>query len=134
MVIQRIQSLLLLLTVAMMTVALFLPVATDQGTPIFITDFPVLMTVDILVSLLLFIGIFLFKNLRLQMRVTLVSILLICAIAIGGAFYLWRGAPDAEIEYFGATLLMIVSVITASWAYSRIRHDHRLLRSADRLR
>lgn len=134
MVIQRIQSILLLLTVALMAVALFLPAATIQGTPIFITNFPVLMIIDILVAVLLFIGIFLFKNIKLQMRVTLISILLICSIVIGGAFYMLHGIPNSKIEYFGATLPIIISVITAVWAYRCMRHDLSLLRSADRLR
>lgn len=135
MVIQRIQTLLLLLTVALMTAALFLPAAsTSSGAPVYITDFPILMIVDILVAALLFIGIFMFKNLKAQMRVTLVSILLICAVAAGGVFYLWRGAEGAQIEYFGAAILLICSVLSAALAYRYMKRDHKLLRSADRLR
>lgn len=134
MVIQRIQTLFLLLAVILMALAMFVPAASLQGNPLYITDMPVVMIVDILVAVLLFIGIFMYKSLKTQMRLTLVSLLLICAVALGGGFYLWRTSPDADIEYFGAVLLMICAVLAALLAYRGMRHDYHLLRSADRLR
>lgn len=139
MVIQRWQTLLLLIAVVLMGCLNFVPVARIPGEagaaePFFTTDAPVLMIVSILVAVLLFISIFMFKNLKQQMKVTILSILLMCVLLVGGIFVLFRTAPDAEIEWAGATLLLCCSVILALAAWRLMKKDYRLLRSADRLR
>lgn len=110
------------------------PVEGKEAAVLYLTDFPVLMIVDILIAVILFISIFMFKNLRMQMKVTLLSIMLICCLAVGGAFTLTIGSPQAEIEALGAVALLVVALVMALFAYRRMKHDWRLLRSADRLR
>ena len=106
MVIQRWQSLFLLIAVIIMGCLSVSPLATlsvegKEASTIYLTDFPVLMVVDILVAVILFISIFMFKNLKTQMKVTTLSILLICCLAIGGAFTIFVNKPNTQIEVIG---------------------------------
>lgn len=135
MVIQRWQSLLLLVAAVLMIALNFLPVATlSNGSSFFTTDAEILLIVDGLISVLLIIGIFLFKNLRLQMRITLLTALLMCVLGAVTAIILYRNSPVAHIEWTGATLLLLCAVVLTVGAYRLMRRDHNLLRSADRLR
>ena len=116
----------------------FLPIATvpvnGAPAPMFTTDAPVLAIVSVLVAVLLFLAIFMYKNLRVQMKVTVLSILLMCVVAVTGCFVLYRQAPDATIEWTGAVLLLICALVLALGAYRLMKRDYRLLHSADRLR
>lgn len=139
MVIQRWQSVLLLLAAVAMIVLNFLPMATltpAQGapTPYFTTDVPILLIIDSLISILLILGIFMFKNLKLQMHVTLLTVVLMCVMAVVGAFVLYRNNALEYVEWTGAVLLLLCAVILALVARQRMNHDYRLLRSVDRLR
>ncbi len=136
MVIQRWQTLLLLIAVILMGCLSITPLATSsaQGTALFISDFPVLLIVDILIAVILFIAIFMFKNLRSQMKVTLLSIILMCSLVVGGFFTLSHNSPEAEILITGAVLLLLIAAVLTIGAYRLMRRDYRLLRSADRLR
>lgn len=73
MVIQRLQSLYLLLAIIAMTLVFYLPFglildATDPATTVELVtlDYPILLVLNSLITLLLLIDIFLFKNLRLS--------------------------------------------------------------------
>lgn len=140
MVIQRWQSLFLLIAAVLMAVATFYsPLAQSvaaDGTPtaIFMKDAPILVIVGSLVTALLCLSIFMYKNLRRQMLMTLLSIVLICVVAVTGAFILFRQDALAGIEWSGAVLLLLAAVVLAIAAYRFMRRDHNLLRSADRLR
>ena len=139
MVIQRWQSLFLLIAVILMACLSFSPMASvpaegNNVSSVFISDFPVLLIVDILVAVVLFISIFMFRNLKQQMKITLLSILLICCIAIGGAFTIFVNTPNARIETIGAVLILVAALIFTICAYRLMKRDYRLLRSADRLR
>lgn len=80
MVIQRWQTVFLLLAVIMMAVFCFSPfaqVGTDGGMQSLHTHrVPVFLVVNILIAVLLFLSIFMYRNLRRQMMVTLVSMVL----------------------------------------------------------
>ena len=138
MVIQRWQSVLLFLATILMVAINFSPLAQSADaarTPAtFVSDAPILLTLDILVAALLFISIFLFKNLRLQIRVTLLSILLICVLTVCAGIILYRDGALGRIEWTGAVLLLLCALLCALRAVWRMRIDRRLLRSADRLR
>lgn len=141
MVIQRWQTLLLLLAAVLMAVINFLPVASladaanpNSYTAMFTTDAPVLVVIDGLICALLFIGIFLFKNLRLQMRVTILTILLMCVLAVVGGIILYRHSALSGIEWSGAVMLLGCALVLAIGAYRLMLRDRNLLRSADRLR
>lgn len=141
MVIQRWQTLFLLVACILMCILCASPfaqiAATEAAaapTPVFVKDAPVFLVLNIVIAALLFIAIFLFKNLKLQMRVTAMSIVLLAASAVTGGFIIYATMPDAEIIWTGAVLLLVLSAIFAACALRFMRKDHRLLRSYDRLR
>ena len=141
MVIQRIQTLFLLLAVAFMAMFCLTPFATivcaesaESWTPVFVKDAPVFMVLNLVIAVLLFLGIFMFKNLRQQMKVTLVSIVLICASIVTFGFVLFVGMPGAHIIWTGGVLLLVAALICALFAYRGMKKDHKLLTSYDRLR
>lgn len=141
MVIQRIQTLFLLLAVVFMTVFCMTPIATldaagsaESCSPVFVKDAPVFMILNILIAVLLFIGIFLFKDLKRQMTVTLASMVLICASIVTFGFILYAGMPGAHIIWTGGILLLVAALIAALMAYRGMKKDKKLLSSYDRLR
>lgn len=140
MVIQRWQSVLLLIAVVLMCIFCATPYAHLKATEaaaasdIFVSDAPVLMILNILIAALLFISIFLFKNLKLQMKVTLISIVLIAASLVTCGFIIYASMPDAELIWTGGVLLLIGAMIFAIAGLRFMRKDHKLLRSYDRLR
>lgn len=141
MVIQRWQSVLLLLAVVLMCIFCVTPLATyaadtsaESLTAVYVKDAPVLLTVSILVAALLFITIFLYKNLKRQMTVTLLSIVLIVATIVTGFFVVYNAYPGADFVLFGGILLLVISLILALSAYRLMKRDLRKLRSYDRLR
>lgn len=141
MVIQRIQTLFLLLAVVFMAMFCLTPFATldcaesaESWAPVFVKDAPVFMVLNLVIAVLLFLGIFMFKNLRQQMKVTLVSIVLICASIVTFGFVLFVGMPGAHIIWTGGVLLLVAALICALFAYRGMKKDHKLLTSYDRLR
>ena len=139
MVIQRWQTVLLLVAAVMMCIFCTTPYAVnsvEQSLPseIFVKDSVVYLIVNIVIAALLFLSIFLFKNLQLQIRVTLISIVLIAASMVTGMFLLFYTMPDAEIIWTGGVLLLVGALIAAIWARERMKKDLKLLRSYDRLR
>lgn len=141
MVIQRWQSLLLLIAVVLMCIFCATPYAhihaveaAASPTPVFVYEAPVFLIINIVIVLLLFIAIFMYKNLRRQMTVTIISMVLICASIVTGAFILYSTMPDAELVWAGGVVLLIVALICAMAAYRFMRKDRNLLRSYDRLR
>ena len=135
MVIQRWQSLLLLVAAVFMAVFCLTPYAirTAAEAPVYATDAPVFLIINVLVAVLLFISIFLFKNLKLQMRVTLAGIVLLVASMVTCAFILWRAEPDAEPLWCGGVLLLPAAAVCAVAALRFMKKDYRLLKSYDRL-
>lgn len=95
MVIQRWQTVWLLMAAILAAVFCFVPMASiaDDMSPESATflrpaDIPVLFVVDGVVALLLFIAIFLYKNTARQRTVTLVSMLLIVVVMVTEVCYL----------------------------------------------
>lgn len=140
MVIQRWQTLILLLAVALMCVFFMTPFAVENASnaeasrEVFVTEAPVFMIINIVIAVLLFIAIFLYKNLRRQMTVTLVSIVLIAASIVSCGFILYAGMPDAAPVWLGGVSLLIVTLVLALAAYRFMGRDRKLLSSYDRLR
>lgn len=141
MVIQRIQTLFLLLAVGFMALFCLTPFATldaveaaDSVTPVFVKDAPVYMILNIVIAVLLFLSIFMFKNLKRQMTITLASMVLICASIVSFGFVLYVGMPDAHIIWTGGAVLLVCALVCALLAYRGMKKDKRLLSSYDRLR
>ncbi len=140
MVIQRWQSVLLLLAVIAMAVfcctplAVYSPETAESASSIYAKDAPVLLTVALLVAVLMFISIFMYKNLKRQMTVTILSMVLIATTIVTGFFVIYNAFPGADFVVFGGLLLLIISLVLALGAYRMMRSDLRKLRSYDRLR
>ena len=135
MVIQRWQSVLLLISAIFVALAGILPYAvTANGVDVCAVQTPVLLCVDILVALLLLIDIFLYRNLRYQMKVTRLALGLIVVLEAAIAAYTCAGLEGATIFIIGGIVMPVLALISAFAALRLMLRDYRLLRSADRLR
>lgn len=139
MIIQRWQNLLLFVGLILMVWSCFMPVASmpdpaaSMDTFLFPVDAPVLLVLDIVIAMLLGIAIFMYRNLKSQMSVTTITILLLIAQIITLCVMDLVAMTDAV---FNAQVYVLpaVSLISAYAAYRFERKDWKLLRSYDRLR
>ena len=153
--IQRIQSLYLLIVVALMSVTLFAPIAmfTVASGEVFTlsafylsSDMQSQSTIwmGILLSLataLPLVTIFLFKNRVLQVRLCAVEIVLLLGCIAFMAIYFWLSGATAledaivEHRHFGWSAIMpIVALVFTSLAARATFKDEILVRSLDRIR
>lgn len=138
MVIQRWQTVFLILAAVCMALVSFLSLGTGQpvcGTPSCVDafDFLPLFIVNILVTLLLVIDMFLFRDLKLQKRVALICALLeVVSIVITVLIMLPAAGYITEMSWT-ATLPAPALVLTML-ARARMAADERLLKSYDRIR
>ena len=148
--IQRIQSLYLLLSAAVMSLLFFFQIAdlpgnfdfylwkiTDGTTNIYTLPLPILAVMSILVSI---ITIFLFKKRGYQVKLCMLNFLLILIFMIL-VFWLYPGfiltkqfGEDFQPDYNFSIYVPIVSFIFILLAHKAIRKDDNLVKSADRLR
>lgn len=133
--IQRVQSIWLLLASLTMFLLLLLPVVTfPADTPV--TPAPSVLLYGALASgLVCFVAIFCYNNRSMQKKIILLAIILIIGLCAGTYFTLQQsaGGLTGAKPSIGAFLPMM-SVIFCLLAYRGIRNDEHLLRSADRLR
>ena len=133
MVIQRLQSLYLLIASIMMGFFCFRPMALISEAPVCVCDYPVYLTLNALIALLLLISIFMFKNLARQQMVVKICLFLYLASGVSGALLIYNLA-DVAIAWFGAPLLLGAAFVITLAALARIKADDKLLKSYDRLR
>ena len=137
MIIQRIQSLFLLIATVLsgfFCVSSFGAVKLEETIMnVYPKDNPVMLIVGILVTVLLFISIFLFKNLKCQKTVTLLSMFLIVALE-ASIIILMLTCKDGPISFTGGALLLLGAFIFALLAYRGISKDQKLLHDSDRIR
>lgn len=140
MVIQRWQSLLLLIAVVFVAIFCCTPWAVypagnmSEALPVFICKAPVLFVLNIVIAVLLFISIFMFKNLKRQMTVTILSIVLICASMVSCGIALYTAYSGACFVWAGGVLLLFGALVCTFFAYRFMKKDYKLLTSYDRLR
>lgn len=138
MVIQRIQTLMLLIAVVMMAVFCFTPYATlaadSAPTAVYVKDAPVFLILNIVIAVLLFLIIFMYKDLRRQMRMTVLALILICASIVTCGFIMAVVLTDATPVLLGGVSLLVLALLFGLLAYRGMSRDRRLLSSADRLR
>jgi phosphoglycerol transferase MdoB-like AlkP superfamily enzyme len=161
MVIQRWQSVWLLVSAICVALFCFLPMATlsfdgaeaakmsldaagaatggagclEAATVVTPSDNIVVMIVGLLTAALLIINIFSFKDTRRQKRMTVLSILLM--VVLGACAVLMVYGTDtaaAQVEWMGSLLLLVGAAAFAVLAHRCITHDEKLLKAADRLR
>jgi len=153
--IQRIQTIWLLLATATLILMLFLPIATKeltgseisvytkglieshslkQETEAYTPFYPLFMT-NIALVLICFINIFNFKKRNLQKRIVVVSILLIGGFAFWCSVYAKKIPNGIEGANFGiGAYLPALAILFCVLAIFGINKDERLIRSAERLR
>ncbi|MCQ2189717.1 MAG: DUF4293 domain-containing protein [Paludibacteraceae bacterium] len=139
--IQRIQTVYLLISVIFLTLASFndtikfFNAETVDKCSYSVMDFPITMAIEIIILLLTFGSIFLYKNRVLQMRVvgfdTILIILNIIAVAAHVAMENFEGY---RIFITWATFLPIVSIVLNLLAIQAIGVDEAKVRSLNRLR
>lgn len=149
--IQRIQTLYLLLSVLVMASLLALPFGGLVGKADVFTlhamqlvstagaATPAVWPLGVLVALaigLQLITIFLYKKRGLQNRLSLLSLMLVIGVPIMVGFYSWKLAQELAAVWHWAigSALPLVSVVLLVLAMRGIRHDERLVRSLDRIR
>lgn len=149
MVIQRIQSVYLLIAVILMVVFAFVPALTfeladktvlygalETGRAGNLHINPLLITLMILISLLAFIDIFLYKNLQRQMTVCFVDIIIGLAmlVAIGIQAFVVGNREGWTVSWQWYVLLPVLSIIFLMMAHKAMSRDKKKLLDADRLR
>lgn len=151
--IQRIQSVYLLIAAILMAVVVCTPLAVLIGTPdsfylfksmgIFedgtILVYPSwgIAACAIITALLSFVSIFLFKKRKAQIKLCYASIVFIILFCVAFAYYLCTGqsglgADFSKVEY--GLALPAISLILMVLALSKIKADERLVQSLNRIR
>ena len=156
MVIQRWQSVLLLLTAALMGSFTFLSlgqiqmpeeslnfttlgfeiegISTDGAPSGYRAHTWIFFIVSLMSAIIPFINIFLFKNLRLQKMLCLVEVLFILATVGVGCVYGYTQFSPYYVSWSSVIIMPLLAFISDVMAYNRINSDMKLLSSADRLR
>lgn len=143
MVIQRWQSVYLLVAIFAMALTLIRPwgyeiTTTPEGIveSIAISPWgsPVNYILNVLIAILLAIDIFLFKNLKQQRTVAAVAILLIIASAATFAISMFPLEANREIEWSGAPVGLFCALVCTFCARYRMGRDQAILNSYNRLR
>ena len=149
MVIQRIQSIYLLIAVILMVVFAFFPAlsfeladktvlygALESGRAGNLHVNPLLITLIILIAFLAFIDIFLYKNLQRQMTVCFVDIIIGLAmlVAICVQAFVIGNREGWTVSWQWYVLLPVLSIIFLMLAHKAMSRDKKKLRDADRLR
>ena len=155
--IQRVQSIYLLITTALTSLMLFLPFAeilTNQqiiyvfnhsgifDSQIQGEDGYVLKTLSLsiiiaIIAIISFVNIFLYKKRTLQIRLCNYNILLQIGILALLGFYFYKIFKQLEnptIHYSIALILPLIASILIFLARKAIIHDEKLIRSVDRIR
>lgn len=149
MVIQRIQTVYLIIAIILMVVSAFFPAlsfelggrefvygALETG-KVGVTHFdPLMLMLIVLISLLALIDIFLYKNLQRQMTVCFVDIIIGLAmlVAICIQAYMVGTRDGVTLTWQWYLALPVLSIIFLMLAHKSMSKDKKMLRDSDRLR
>lgn len=155
MVIQRWQSVLLLIAVIMMALFSFMSLGQLQ-TDMYTFNFTALgfsvegeypaelkpegistwyfFAVSLLTAILPLIAIFCYRNYKLQCRLCLIECLLLACVCIIGASLAYTVVDGAEVQWSSLVCAPFISLITVIMAYNRIVADRRAIDSINRIR
>lgn len=155
MVIQRWQSLLLLVAAALMCCFTFCSLGQIQttdytfnftslgfyqegiptdGVPDSVSHTWYFFAISLTTTILLLIDIFLFKNLPLQKKVCLLCALLIIASVAVGACLGYGFAEGSHIGWSATVFCPMIALVADIMAWWCMQRDHNKLRAADRIR
>jgi Domain of unknown function (DUF4293) len=142
--IQRVQTIFLLLSVLLSVLLLYLPVYelqslaanTSEINRFRISSSAILTIINGGVGVFCLIGIFLFKNRNLQVRICNLSLLLTCVL-IGLLFFVadtMSSGMNQKVHYLYGSYFPLIQILFIFLASRYIKRDEELVRSADRLR
>lgn len=131
--IQRIQSVFLLLAAIAMACLYFMPYVQVGSDDYFAKEYPIQIAFSIIVVAGLLLTIFLFKNRPLQLRITKVLFIFIIAFVAYGVYQLFQ-IDFQNLTFEPGGLLPVFTGYFTARASSKIRADEELVRSVDRLR
>ena len=141
MVIQRWQSLLLLAAAVLMGLSMFVDfagIAGEAGTVMTLSAIDGFIGLTIAASmtaLLYVVDIFLYSTFKTQKSVLKIGYFFNVVTLGLLAYHIFTAAtPGQSIVWKAGCIFPVLGLILAIMAMSRIRHDERLLKSADRLR
>lgn len=141
MVIQRWQSVFLLISAIAMGLFAFLGTAcinvTDGMVCWHALDCIPLFVLNCLTALLAVVAIFLFNNLKLQKRITMITVLLSVlslALTVAAVMSVTQVEGSLSATWRWTIALPVLSAVFGIWAHGRMRADERLLKSYDRIR
>lgn len=137
--IQRIQTLYLLIAAIFTGLFCFFPYATisvseTETTQVLVYESPVLLILNITITALLFITMFMYRNLKQQIKLCMVDIALILGSIVTTLLYIYVGQFKAIPAFNGGAILLCLAFAFSIAALRGMKHDKKLLSSADRLR
>jgi len=144
MVLQRIQTLYLLVAAILMATFTFLPVMEITSNEVItvgaLTSCGVnqpsvlLLCLDALISLLTLVTIFKYKNLKKQISLAGVLLLLLVSllVCIGVMFVMQKGIAIAVLQW--PVALPVVAIVMVMLARAGMKHDKKLLSDSERIR
>jgi|688.fasta_scaffold740452_2 O-antigen/teichoic acid export membrane protein len=138
--IQRIQSLYLLVATLLQSLLFVLPFATAEKTAegpfvdgdLDLYDNVILLSVLIVAATFSLICIFLFKNRKLQMNISLGVVVLSVILTTLAAYFTFSSAVAASIGI--GLFIPIIAIVFSFLAYRGIKSDDDLVKSSNRLR
>lgn len=127
---------LLIAVILMAVVCVCMPIGLDGSEVVLhVYNFVPVFILGVVVAALLFVDIFLFKNLKLQMMVAAICVWLMVAFMALGAFMLMGSEPAvADTAWVWPSVLTVIALVVTVWARARMKADRDQLRSVDRLR
>jgi len=137
MVIQRVQTLYLLISAVLMILFItVIPVGHIGSEPIMSYKITPVLIVSILAAILILIDIFLFKNLKNQMRVCRISMLLVAATeaVIAVCYYAMPEFEPVMPALIWPVAFPVCSFIFLMLALSGMKRDHKVLTDYDHFR
>ncbi len=90
--------------------------------------------VSLMCAVIPLINIFLFRNLRLQKTLCLIGILFIFVLIVIGWGYGYRTFENVSVKWSPAIIAPFLALIATVMGFVRINADQKMLRSADRIR
>ncbi len=93
-----------------------------------------LFVISVLSLILPLINVFLYRSLRRQKTVCLVELLVILTVCCSAGAYGYFAVPDYSVSWSSAIVAPVIAFVADLLAYRLICRDQRALRSADRIR
>ena len=132
MMIQRIQSLFLLIAAGFMAWFSFRNLGSAEGITIPVESNTILWIASILTAVLYFIAIFLFKNPQKQKTAIYASMLITFGIIIAAAIIIL--GSETKISPDEACVLPLITLLAAFRAIRGINNDIKIIRDSERIR